>query len=385
MLRALNHQEVDHVPCAFMSFTALRRQVNEDLFQLAQRELALGLDSFLFIPSAGRPLRREHPELRGLPVRFDPAVQVEEWQESDAAGGYPLLHKRYRTPAGELSTTVRWAEDWPHGNHIPFIDDYQVSHAIKPLITQASDLEALQYLLTPPSPEDIQHYQAEARSAHAFTRHHQIMLASGWGVGIDMAIWLCGVQGWMIMMMEDPASAARLLEIIHNWNLSRMEVVLAAFPDLYIRRAWYEGCDFIPPRLYRQLVLPALKKEVELAHEYGVKFGYICTSGLLPMLDLFLESGLDVLIGIDPVQGTHTNLKQIKEKVGERICLWGGVSGAITVEMGSPDEIRQAVQAALDTLGRHGFILSPVDNITVDAPQTWANLEIFLQAWRRSW
>jgi len=30
-----------------------------------------------------------------------------------------------------------------------------------------------------------------------------------------------------------------------------MEVVLSAGVDTYIRRAWYEGCDFIPRKFHR--------------------------------------------------------------------------------------------------------------------------------------
>jgi uroporphyrinogen-III decarboxylase len=161
-----------------------------------------------------------------------------------------------------------------------------------------------------------------------------------------------------------------------------MEVVLSAGVDLYIRRAWYEGCDFIPRKFYRDVVLPKLKAEVDLAHEKGAKFGYICSSGLLPMLDYHIAAGVDVLIGADPVQGTNTNLQEIKARVGDRMCLWGGVSGAITVEMGTEDEVRSAVRQALRTLGPQGFILSPVDNITVDAPKTWSNLEVFRDEWR---
>jgi hypothetical protein len=29
------------------------------------------------------------------------------------------------------------------------------------------------------------------------------------------------------------------------------------------------------------------------------------------------------------------------------------------------------------------LILSPVDNITVDVPQTWNNTEVFLDEWRK--
>ena len=103
------------------------------------------------------------------------------------------------------------------------------------------------------------------------------------------------------------------------------------------------------------------------------------------MLDLFKEAGIDVLIGIDPVQGTHTSLVRAKDKLGDRTCIWGGVSGAVTVELGSPDEIRLAVRTAIAELGPRGFILSPVDNITVDAPLTWSNIQIFLDEWQQGW
>ena len=162
-----------------------------------------------------------------------------------------------------------------------------------------------------------------------------------------------------------------------------MEAVLAQSVDLYIRRAWYEGCDFVIPRFYKQAILPFLKAEADLAHEHGAKFGYICSSGTKPLLDFYLEAGIDALIGIDPIQGTHTDMPLLKAKLGTRVCLWGGVSGAVTVEMGTEDEVRAAVRGAMTTLGPTGFVLSPVDNITVDAPQTWRNVDVFTDEWQR--
>jgi hypothetical protein len=75
----------------------------------------------------------------------------------------------------------------------------------------------------------------------------------------------------------------------------------------------------------------------------------------------------------------------LKRKLGGQVCLWGGVSGAVTVELGSEPEVRAAVRGAIQTLGPDGFILSPVDNITVDAPLTWQNIDIFVDEWRRHW
>ncbi len=64
------------------------------------------------------------------------------------------------------------------------------------------------------------------------------------------------------------------------------------------------------------------------------------------------------------------------------MALWGGVNGFVTVEMGSPQDIRDAVREALEALGPRGFILSPVDNIRDESDETMQRVQVFLEAWR---
>ena len=379
LLRALSLEAPDHIPCCFMSFSALRQRHHGDRYEVLKAQQAMGLDAMLFIPSAPRRVRPEHPDLRGLPLRYSPQVEIKEWGEKG------LLHKTYATPDGTLATSVRLLDDWPHGDHIPFVDDYQIPRRYDPLVTGQNDLNALRHLLVAPEVEDILQFNQEVHRAHAFAQDKGVLLAGGWGVGMDMANWLCGMQELMILMMQQPGFVDDLLEIIHIWNRQRMEIVLSAPVDLYIRRAWYEGCDFVTPEFYRKAILPRLRVEVELAHERGAKFGYICSSGINPMLDFYLEAGIDVLIGVDPVQGAHTDMVMIKGKLRDRICVWGGVSGALTVEMGTQEQVRAAVREAINTLGPTGLILSPVDNITVDVPRTWENIGVLIDEWQRHW
>jgi hypothetical protein len=263
------------------------------------------------------------------------------------------------------------------------VGDYCVPRALRHLVAGPADLPALAHLLVPPTADDIALFQKEAERARAFARQRGVLLVCGWGVAADMLIWLCGVEPFMILTKTNPGLVGELLEMVYQWNKRRMEVMLSVGVDLFIRRGWYEGCDFIPRHFFRNVMLPRLQAEVDLAHEHGAKFGYICTTGLLPMLEFYVESGMDVLIGLDPVQGTSTSPQKIKARIGNRICLWGGVSGAITVEMGSEAEVRCAVRNALSTLGPLGFVLSPVDNVIIDSPKTWNNLEVFRDEWRR--
>jgi uroporphyrinogen-III decarboxylase len=365
-----------------MSFSALRNRLNEDRYAALIEESKMGLDPMMFIPQASRKERPQHPELRGLPVRFQPDVRTEHWISH--SNGKSILNKKYTTPGGVLETAINLSDDWPHGNMIPFIDDYQVPRTLKPLVTCSKDLEIVsKYFLLPPGKTDIEAFRKEYREVKEFIADHSALLAGGWGVGLDMAFWLCGMQTLMYKLMEDPGFVKEILKIIHEWNTKRMETVLSEGVDIYIRRAWYEGCDFVTPEFYEEAILPLLKDETEMAHKYGARFGYICSSGHIPMLDAYLESGIDVLIGVDPVQGTHTDMEVLKKRIGNRICIWGGVSGAITVERGSEKEIREAVRNAVNILGPDGFIMSPVDNITIDEPLTWKNVRIFIDEWQK--
>jgi hypothetical protein len=382
MLRSIDFKEIDHIPCCFMSFATLRKRMNDNWFKVVENEISLGLDSMLFVPMAPRSLRKEHPDLRGLPVKFHPEVTIKEWRE-EKSSSMGILHKEYSTPVGKLTTSVNLSEDWPHREHIPFIDDYQIPRVIKPLITSRHDLEALPFLMMSPQNDDICQFNEEAAGAHVFAMKQEIILSGGWGVGMDMANWLCGMEDLLMLSIEQPDFVNDLVEIIHQWNIKRMQVVLNAPIDVYFRRAWYEGRDFVRTQFFKDIILPRIAAEVNLAHERGVKFAYICTSGTKPMLEYYQQAGIDVLVGIDPVQDPHANLPNLRSKLEGKISMWGGVSAAVTVEMGSESEVRQAVGKAIKELGPDGFILSPVDNITVDNPHTWQNIEYFIDEWQR--
>jgi len=75
----------------------------------------------------------------------------------------------------------------------------------------------------------------------------------------------------------------------------------------------------------------------------------------------------------------------VKEKFSEKKrAIWGGVSGAVTVELGSEEETEKAVIDALKILGKgSGFILSPVDNVREDTENAWRNTAVFLDAWKK--
>ena len=99
--------------------------------------------------------------------------------------------------------------------------------------------------------------------------------------------------------------------------------------------------------------------------------------------DLILEAGVDVIVGIDPSQGKGTTLEEVRDSLGGKVGLWGGVSGPLVVEERSEEDVRVAVEQAISVLGGTGwFILSPVDNIRADTERSWRNVKVFIETWQ---
>jgi len=382
MIMTLENCEGDYIPCNFMiPLGSVLEKKCKDQFELIEKQLELGLDA-----------RVELPE---LPFRFHPEVKVKEWKEK-SENGYFLLHKEYQTPVEKLTSIVKKTEDWPYGDSVPLFNDYLVSRSKKFLVEREEDLKPLRYLFSQPTANDISAFREQANTLEKFAVNRGLLVSGGWRnssvekgidkdggtMGADAVMWLCGVEKALLLAMNEPDIMEELLQIISEWNMKRMEIYLNENINLLIRRAWYEGTDLWSPSLYHRFMFPILKKEIELVHQAGAKFGYIMTSGIMPLLDDFLKLGIDVIIGVDPIQGKGTNLKLLKEKLGGKICLWGGVNASLTIERGTEEEVKEAVEKSISILGpKGGFILSPVDNVTDNSEHTWNNVKTMIETW----
>lgn len=381
MLAVINNKQADYIPCSFMIFRALYENCRDD-FEFMERQLELDLDA-----------RIELPE---LPIRFHPEVKTKEWKVESEKEGYPLLYKEYHTPAGRLRTVVKKTEDWSYGDRVPLFDDYLVPRSKKFLVKKKKDLEALRFLFAEPTRGDIISFRAKAKKLKRFASEKGLLISGGWRSGMgkfntnggtmggDAVMWLCGMEKAVLLALDEPEFMEELLEIICQWNIRRMEIYLDEGVDLLIKRAWYESTDLWSPSLYRKLFFPILEKEIKLVHQAGAKFGYIITSGVMPLLDDFLKLNIDVLIGVDPIQGRGTDLKKMKKKLGGKICLWGGVNGCVTIEKGKRKEVEKAVEEAIYLLAPGGgFILSPVDNVSDISPSVWENVVTMIKTWKK--
>jgi hypothetical protein len=278
---------------------------------------------------------------------------------------------------------VNQTDDWPYEDRVPLLDDFLAPRCTSYLVESGEDLPALRHLLREPAADEVETTRRRWRRGAQYARDRGLLLATGWGVGADALGWLCGLQNAVIFALERPEFLDAVLDAVSRWNRRRMELMLETEPDLFIRRAWYEGTSYWSPGLFRRFLLPRVQEEADLAHEAGAAFGYIMTVGGLEFAELLLEAGIDVLIGVDPIQDRGMDMAALKRAVDGRMCLWGGINGFVTVERGTEREVRRAVQKAMEALGPAGSILSPVDNVRDTSERTWRNVLALIDAWKQ--
>jgi len=382
ILNALNLKKPDYVPCSFMLFRALRLKARND-YEYIENMVEMGLDAIAWLPINNMNQVSDFMDLNGFPNRIDPGVSINEWTENDPGESLTILHKEYITPEGVLKSEVRKTPDWPYYYHTPVMDDFLVpkSRSRKYLVEVKEDIKKLKYILTPPTKEDIKDFRENAEKMKKLAKKNDIALGGMWGIGMDAAGWLCGLENIMMLTIDDPGFVEEFAEFISIWNISRMEVFLDFGIDIFMRRGWYEGLDFWPSANFKKYIFPHLKKEVDICHEADTKFCHIITDKI--PIDELIKAGVDAVVGVDPVMDKTMDLKSLKQKAQGKICLWGGVNQALTVELGDESGIKDAVKEAITVLGKDGgFILSPVENVIDVSEDVWKKVTMFIEAWK---
>jgi uroporphyrinogen-III decarboxylase len=150
----------------------------------------------------------------------------------------------------------------------------------------------------------------------------------------------------------------------------------------FIKEAKKHGADFIlgggdladkngpvySPSVFKKFLMPRYKKILDFCHSLGLFYVYRSDGNTRPLWDIwFNEIGFDGYGEIDKSAGIE--LKELKEKYGEKITLIGNVDCAKTLVYGSKEDIYKEVEKCInDAKDGGGFILSSSNSIHYNIP-----------------
>jgi uroporphyrinogen decarboxylase len=382
ILAAIRHEPVDRVPL-YLRLWDMHEGVDNIPFDWrnqvtrAENLLKIGVDDTLLLEPPLGYTEEYHADLaQGITTTITQLPPAEQ-------GDKPRLQKVYETPDGPLTITVKTSKDWIHGNDIMLFSDFNLPRQTEAIIKDIDDVKRLRHLLAKPTPEQIEEFHLRSKTIHCEAKRLGVAIDGGWSALGDSAVWLCGINNIYRWQMREPDLLEALFDVLLEWEMMRTELVLQEGIDVMVHMAWYEGTVFWTPKNFRRFIKPRLAQLVDKCHSAGVPFRYIITKDWTPMQDDLLDLGIDCISGIDPVQD-KIDLKEVKQQIGDKVCLMGGVNAAVMLTQWGDDQIRNAIDQAMEILSPgNGFILFPVDNIFCELP--WEKVELLIDQYKKHW
>jgi len=306
-----------------------------------------------------------------------PGVSSRTWFDADKQ----LIHKVYETPAGELRSTIRYDDRWPHGLDIPFFTDFNTAHADKFWIESEQDLECLSYVFRPvESKEAMEQIRFGHMEAMRIADEFQLATRCSIGLGMTGALEMFGPTQLCIKTIESPDLVDAYLELDHRVNMRCIEIALDLGIDILGRNGFYETCDFYGPDTLERFLFGRLQAETEAIHDGGKVEVYTVNTGIMPMLDYLRRLDLDCLISIDIAHKDHDLEKIVASQDGTK-SFWIGPSSAYHLQNPDPEVTREAVRECFRTIGKTGLIITPCPSLHSIMP--WQSGLAMIDEWKK--
>jgi uroporphyrinogen decarboxylase len=175
---------------------------------------------------------------------------------------------------------------------------------------------------------------------------------------------LCGYEGILIAMAMEPELVRRLVELSVEINIEMAGEVARRGADFVFTGDDYASSErpLMSPQMFGDLFAEPLKRVVAGFHAQGLPVIKHTDGNILPLLDMILDAGIDVLDPIDPVAGL--DIGRIKGQCGDRIALKGNVDCAQTLTFGSVEDVVRETKEVICKAGPGGgLILSSSNSI----------------------
>jgi len=176
--------------------------------------------------------------------------------------------------------------------------------------------------------------------------------------GVFVRSWrLAGMQNYMIKMFEAPDFIHKIAEMVTQYSLEQLELLIDAGLDVLIVEDDIAETNntLVSPDQFKTFINPYNKRLVDRAHAAGLKVVRHSDGNLWPILDILIETGYDGLNPLEPQAGMH--LKKVKEYCGDKLCLLGNIDCADLLPNGTQEQVREAVQKAIDDAAVGGGLI----------------------------
>lgn len=180
---------------------------------------------------------------------------------------------------------------------------------------------------------------------------------------ICAAATLFSMEDYTIMALTEQKLFHRLLEKLSRQIWFRTERVAAELPG----RLWriygpeFATEPYLPPKLFEEYVVRYSGPMVEMIRRYGGFARMHCHGRIRNVLHHIVGMGVDAIDPVEPPGQGDVQLKDVLEKYGEQVVLFGNIEVSNIENLGS-DEFGRLIDRTLAEMAEYsgrGFVIMP--------------------------
>jgi uroporphyrinogen decarboxylase len=293
---------------------------------------------------------------------------------SDVRGVLDLEPEKIRKRNCERDPHSDYIDSWGSGQTEISPGDWFPSVHPLPEARTAEDLDAYQGWPDMDDPTRIAHVRDNAR--RLAEENQFAILATPWLLfPFERAYAMQGMDTFLLNMARDPDFARALLEKIAVYCKQLMGRFLEELGDNVdiIKIGDDLGTQeslMISPKMYREILKPVHADFISfIKARTKAKIFFHSDGDVAPLIEDFIEMGVDILNPIQTSAGSMSDLPSLKKRFGSNIVFCGGIDTHRVLPFGTTEEVRQEVRRVIQILGPGGgCMIGAVHTVMNDVP-----------------
>ncbi len=359
VLTAIGHEQPDRIPLVIgvSNATGIKMKPYKGIKEL------IGVESpneYLYDwPELGTAridedtMRRLHSDVRGV-LDLEPEAVRKLSRERDP-------HSDYINSWGSGATEITPGEWFPGVHPLPNAKT-------------TADLESYPGWPDMSDPSRVAHVREESR--YLAEENEYAILATPWLLfPFERAQAMQGIEAFLFNMAADPDFARALMEKIAVYCKQLMGRFLDELGDNVdiVKIGDDLGTQkslMISPQMYRSLLKPIHADFISFIKERTkAKVLFHSDGDVAPLIDDFIEIGVDILNPLQTSAGSMSDLPSLKKRFGKNIVFCGGIDTHRILPFGTPEEVREEVRRVIEILGPGGgAMIGAVHTVMDDVP-----------------
>ena len=171
---------------------------------------------------------------------------------------------------------------------------------------------------------------------------------------------LLGYENALIALITEQEYFEQLLNRVIEYNRALAQIAYTTFNTNIIGTtddiAGTQGLIF-SPKVFFGFLGPKFREVIKGFKDIGYYCIKHCDGDIMPILEYWIDCGIDCIDPIDPLSGM--DLALVKQKYGDRVCIKGNVDCTETLVYGTEQDVEKAVKVCLRQAAHGGgYILS---------------------------